>query len=239
MNLPIVGICASFIPEEPRSVGSWGCDSRYLDFFTSAGAACTLLAPTQRATARFVKSLLNRIDGLVLIGGEDIEPALYGASRDPLCKPPCLVRDHFELAVVDAAQKLGMPIWGICRGAQLLNVARGGTLHQHIDGHQLHQKLTPTKRRHAVRLFENSKLRTILGKAARTTFPSTHHQAVNRLGRGLEIAATHGTVIEAFEDPDCDFFLGTQFHPEIEPNKAARLLAQKFVARCKAYAQRR
>ncbi len=152
------------------------------------------------------------LDGVVIAGGADVEPVRYGADPDPRTGPPARERDAWELALIRAAIEQDVPLLGICRGMQLLNVALGGTLHQHLDGHT---------GGHAV--FGGHPVDPVPGTAyaaavpEQTTVPAYHHQAVDRLGTGL-IASAHapdGTV-EALELPDHEsLVLGVQWHPEM------------------------
>jgi putative glutamine amidotransferase len=177
----------------------------------AAGAIPVVLAPIALAA---VPSLVGRLDGLCLAGGPDLDPTLYGAlERHPELGATNAEHDAFELAVARAADAAGLPILGICRGAQALNVARGGTLHQHVAGHrQTESAGTPTQR---VAVAPDSLLAAITGAGDALAINSFHHQAVDVLGAGLRIVAraADGTV-EAVEDPSRPFVLGVQWHVE-------------------------
>ena len=166
-------------------------------------------------------TLLARLDGVCLSGGPDLDPAGYGARALAAIGPLEPALDRFELELARAADALGMPLLGICRGAQALNVARGGTLHQHIDGHRQSELATlPT---HAVRIAARSRTARLLGARA-AQVNSFHHQAVDTLGDGLVATAwaPDGT-IEGVEDPRHPFLLGVQWHAETLIDDAAQL----------------
>jgi putative glutamine amidotransferase len=176
----------------------------------AAGAIPVVLAPVGLEA---VPALVARLDGICLAGGPDLDPTLYGAlERHPELGPTNAEHDAFELAVARAADAAGLPMLGICRGAQALNVARGGTLHQHVDGHRQTQLATvPTQR---VTVAADSLLAALTGGEA-LDVNSFHHQAVDVLGAGLRMVAraADGTV-EAVEDPARPFVLGVQWHAE-------------------------
>jgi putative glutamine amidotransferase len=177
----------------------------------AAGAIPVVLAPVALAA---VPALVARLDGLCLAGGPDLDPTLYGAlERHPELGATNAEHDAFELAVARAADDAGLPILGICRGAQALNVARGGTLHQHVAGHrQTEFAGTPTQR---VAVAPDSLLAAVTGAGDALAINSFHHQAVDVLGAGLRVVAraADGTV-EAVEDPSRTFVLGVQWHAE-------------------------
>ncbi|MBO0768566.1 MAG: gamma-glutamyl-gamma-aminobutyrate hydrolase family protein [Solirubrobacterales bacterium] len=184
----------------------------YVDAVQRAGATALLVPPT-----RDPDPVLERIDGLILSGGVDVDPALYGATPGPGTDPPSPARDASELALTRAALSRGMPVLAICRGAQLLNVALGGTLCQHLpDGE--HRRVPGEFNPHTAELTAGSlAARTAGGEHVRVL--SHHHQAISELGAGLVVSgrASDGT-IEAVEDPSREFLLGVQWHPEVDPN---------------------
>jgi putative glutamine amidotransferase len=177
----------------------------------AAGAIPVVLAPVDLAA---VPALVARLDGICLAGGPDLDPTLYGAvERHPALGASNAEHDTFELAVARAADAAGLPMLGICRGAQALNVARGGTLHQHVAGHrQTELAGTPTQR---VAVAPDSLLAAVTGAGDTLAINSFHHQAVDILGAGLRVVARapDGTV-EAVEDPARPFVLGVQWHAE-------------------------
>jgi putative glutamine amidotransferase len=166
-----------------------------------------------------VAPLVSQLSGVCLSGGPDLDPASYDADRDPNLGPIEPALDAFELAVAREADRLGIPTLGICRGCQTLNVARGGTLHQHLpdvtDGTVDHRQTAsgrmPT---HSVRIEPGSRLAEIVG-TEELEVNSFHHQAVDRLGGGLRAVAhaADGTV-EGVEMPGSRFVVGVQWHVE-------------------------
>lgn len=180
-----------------------------------------------------VHALLDRLDGICLSGGPDLDPVAYGAvERHAELGPTEPSLDAFELALARAADERECPLLGVCRGAQALNVARGGTLHQHVPGHRQAEPGTVTT--HAVDVAAGSRLAGVLG-AGRLEVNSFHHQAVETLGDGLCVVARapDGTV-EAIEAPAPRFLLGVQWHAEtlaVEAPHAALFAALVEAAR--------
>lgn len=181
----------------------------YARAIAGAGGMPVVLPPV---APEAIGALLDRLDGVCLSGGPDLDPAAYGAQPEPELGPTEPGLDAYELALIRAADARGLPLLGICRGAQALNVARGGTLRQHVLGHR--QRALPVAGTHAVRIAPRSRLHEIAG-AARLTVNTFHHQAVATLGAGLRASARapDGTV-EAIEDPRRPFLLGVQWHAE-------------------------
>jgi putative glutamine amidotransferase len=159
---------------------------------------------------------LERLDGLVLTGGPDIDPDLYGAKAHPETDGVDCDRDRSELGLLTAALERDLPVLAVCRGSQILNVALGGDLEQHVPdlvGHQGHREVLGSFSRHDVALRKGTRLHRLLG--GRTEVQSHHHQGYGRLGEGLREAgrADDGT-IEALEDPSRRFAVGVLWHPE-------------------------
>jgi len=182
----------------------------YLRAIERAGGLPVVLPPLP---AEAVAPLLDRLDGLCLSGGPDLDPDAYGArTRHAELGPTEPTLDAFELELARMADGRGLPLLGVCRGAQTLNVARGGTLHQHVEGHrQAELASVPT---HEITIVLHSQVGRIVG-CTRLEVNSFHHQAVDRLGAGLAVAACadDGTV-EAIEDRSRAFFVGVQWHAE-------------------------
>src|SRR5918997_1348142 len=179
----------------------------YLQAIERAGGVPVVLPPC----VSDLEALISRLDGVCLSGGPDLDPEAYGApERHAELGPTEPSLDAFELALARAALERGMPLLGICRGAQALNVACGGTLHQHLPGHRQAEPGAVTT--HDVEVLPGTRLARLLG-AGPVAVNSFHHQAVDRLGGGLRIAAraADGTV-EAIEG--AGFVLGVQWHAE-------------------------
>ncbi|QMU80454.1 gamma-glutamyl-gamma-aminobutyrate hydrolase family protein [Streptacidiphilus sp. PB12-B1b] len=201
----------------------------YVDAVTAAGGVPVLLPPQQHGARRAVAAL----DGLLLAGGPDVDPACYREPAHPLTGAPHTTRDAWELRLLDAALERDLPVLGVCRGMQLLNVARGGALIQHLPdrlGHGGHQPAPATYARQAVRIRPRSRLGGILGGAAAVR--CYHHQAVGRLGEGLLPSAwSEDESVEALELTGARFTVGVQWHPETD-DQDPRLFAA-FVAACR------
>ncbi|WKD35513.1 gamma-glutamyl-gamma-aminobutyrate hydrolase family protein [Streptomyces xanthophaeus] len=211
MPRPLIGI-TTYVEDSTR-YGVWDLPTclvptGYYELVQAAGGAAVLLPPDEPGSAAEV---LSRVDGLVVAGGPDLDPVHYGAARDSRTGAPATVRDHWELALIAAALDADLPLLGICRGMQALNVALGGTLVQHIDGHF---ETPGAISWHPVRPVPGTRYADLVPEEAQV--PTYHHQAVDRLGRGLVVSAhaVDGTV-EAIELPDPErWVLGVQWHPE-------------------------
>jgi gamma-glutamyl-gamma-aminobutyrate hydrolase PuuD len=163
-----------------------------------------------------LEETLGVLDGLILSGGGDVDPGLYGADAHAETDAPRRERDQSELRLLQEALQRDMPVLAVCRGSQLLNVARGGDLVQHLPdelGHERHKHEPGQFSEHSVRLDPGSRVGTLLGEHA--PVKSHHHQGYGRLGDGLHEAAwaDDGTV-EALEDPGKRFAVGVLWHPE-------------------------
>jgi putative glutamine amidotransferase len=200
--------------EEP----TWASFDTYLDAVRRAGGDPVALDPTSTREER--EAALSTMDGLLLPGGADLDPALYGEAPHPSVAVEG-ARDDLELAAWSAARERGVPIFGVCRGFQAINVFSGGTLLQHLEGHD---SPTQAPEAHALHLDPASRLATILGETdplLSTEVNSYHHQAVRRadLAPGLVASAVaphdDGELVEALEAVDGDdWLIGVQFHPE-------------------------
>ncbi|WNV88827.1 gamma-glutamyl-gamma-aminobutyrate hydrolase family protein [Umezawaea sp. Da 62-37] len=205
---PLIGLSTYL---EPTRFGVWDVEAAvlhgaYLDSVRLAGGNPVLLPPGGDWRAE----TLGWLDGLVLTGGADIDPASYGQEPGPLTGPPRRSRDDTEFALLRAALELDLPVLGVCRGAQLLNIALGGTLHQHVPGHNPSPGVFA---RTEVEVVPDSALAGIVGD--RTTVHCHHHQALDVLGAGLRVVATAPDgLAEAVELTGARFVLGVQSHPE-------------------------
>jgi putative glutamine amidotransferase len=230
MARPVIGLCT---PLELARWGAWNLDAflvprNYVDAVRRAGGLALLLAPDPAITDD-PDEILDRVDALMLVGGADLDPASYGAERHPEtigCVPE---RDAFEIALVRRALERDLPLLGICRGMQVMNVARGGTLHQHLPevvGHEHHRRVLGSfdGNDHDVRLEPGSLAARAAGEELHAT-KSHHHQAVDRVGEGLSVTGRTelDELPEAIELPGNRFALGVQWHPEAD--EASRLIS--------------
>jgi putative glutamine amidotransferase len=182
-----------------------------------AGGVALVLPPDEVALAD-PDVLLDRVDALLLAGGADLDPASYGAEPHPETVGTWPERDRFELALTRRALERGMPVLGICRGMQLLNVALGGTLDQHLPetiGNDVHRSVAGTFGDHRVRLQPDTLAHRAVG-AEEVEVRSHHHQGVDRLGEGLVVSgwSVDDDLVEAIELPERRFALGVIWHPE-------------------------
>ena len=190
----------------------------YLAMVAEAGAVPVVLAQVPgMAPAAAAGLLAARVDGVVLTGGVDVDPARYDQEAHAETQAPDPARDAFETALLERAVADGLPVLAVCRGVQVLNVARGGTLHQHLPelvGHAGHMPVVGCYARHAVRVAPGTRLAAALGVET-SDVPTHHHQGIDRVGRGLVPSAwAEDGVVEAVEDPDAEFVVGVQWHPE-------------------------
>jgi putative glutamine amidotransferase len=217
MAPPVIGICA--VRERARWA-FWDQTAHlvadtYIQAVQGTGAAAVMLPVDERAPG----VLLDRIDGLLLIGGADVDPASYGAEREPATESTYPDRDAFEIALTLAAIERGTPYLGICRGMQILNVALGGTLRQEIaraDGWNPHRKRVGSFEgtEHEIRLEPGSLAALATAEEVHVAH-CHHHQAVDRIGRGLVVSGrANDDVPEAIELEGDAWVLGVQWHPE-------------------------
>lgn len=187
----------------------------YIEGLTLAGGIATLLPP-QPVDADVADRVLDGLDGLVLTGGRDVDPASYGQPPHPSTDEPARERDAWEFALVGRALERGLPVLGICRGAQVLNVALGGTLHQHLPdvvGHNWHQAGNAVFNTSVISTVPGTRLAALIGES--TDAQCYHHQAIAELGKGLIATAWDPDgVVEAVEIPGPAFVVAVQWHPE-------------------------
>ncbi len=225
MSKPLIGVTVSEIRSKQRAQSvahgeptqtEMTLGLAYMRAVERAGGLPVALAPLAEGS---VEGLLEHLSGLLLTGGPDVDPANYGADAHAEIGPTDRSVDAFELALCRQADTQGMPILGICRGAQVLNVARRGTLHQHIAdlnaGKLEHRQTEPGDRTtHEVRVLPDSSVAQTIGAGAREV-NSFHHQAIDRIGVGLRATAwSRDGLIEAVEDVDGRYVLGVQWHAE-------------------------
>ena len=240
MPRPVIGICAAL---EQARWGVWDVPTllvprSYADAVARAGGLAVVLVPDPATTAN-PDQALDLVDGLILAGGSDLDPAVYGAEPHPETKGTVRERDDFEVALAGRAIERDLPLLGICRGMQVMNVACGGTLQQHVPetvGHDEHRR-TPGSFEdadHDVRLTEGSLAARAAGEALHTT-KSHHHQAVDVVGSGLTVTgwSVLDDLPEALEVPDRHYALGVQWHPEADERSRliGSLVAEAAAAR--------
>jgi putative glutamine amidotransferase len=227
---PLIGICAAI---ERARWSVWDQEAfllprMYVDAVQRAGGSAVLL-PIDQGWVDDPGELLDRLDGLMLAGGADLDPGSYGAQPHPMTVGMVPERDAFELALTRAAFDRDLPFLGVCRGMQIMNVAAGGTLIQHLPeshGHDDHRRVSGTfvGADHDVRLAPGSLAARAAGEELHPT-KSHHHQGVGEIGAGLEVTgwATVDDLPEAIERSDRRFALGVQWHPEAD--ETSRLIA--------------
>jgi putative glutamine amidotransferase len=217
---PVIGICAAV---ERVSWARWAdvvCNvtPRSYPLSVQAAGAMALLLPPDDAVAERPDELLELLDGLLLAGGSDVDPASYGARPHPETRGSWPERDRFELGLAHRAIERDIPVLGICRGMQMLNVACGGTLDQHLPdrlGHEDHRHTPGVFSDHEVRLEPGSLAARAVG-AESTAVKSHHHQGLDELGEGLRATgwATPDGTVEAIELEGKPYALGVLWHPE-------------------------
>lgn len=241
MNRPIIGISGSRSKEERHLF----IRENYMESVLRAGGLPVLLP--HFADEETARAVLGTLDGLLLAGGGDVRPSCYGEQTLPACGEPDDQRDQFELLMIRGALELGMPIFGICRGIQILTVAMGGTLYQDIESQLGIEKLRHSQEPpygepvHTVR-FERGSLFARLTGAQEMRTNSMHHQCVREPGKRLVVEGlSEDGIVEAVRAADSEDVFAVQFHPEYlsdHSEQAARLF-EHLVARAGAYGERR
>lgn len=235
MTRPAIGICAAL---ENASWGVWSRPAVLLahDYIIAIqdASGLPLMIPPDPALEQHPDEALDLIDGLILAGGADIDPSAYGEEPHPKTNGTVPQRDRVELALARRAVERHLPVLGICRGMQLLNVAFGGTLSQHVPDEVGHEQHRPNPGSfddsdHDVRLAPGSLAARAAGEELHGT-KSHHHQAIARLGEGLHVSGTSvlDELPEAIERRDDGFVLGVQWHPEAdERSRVIRMLVDR------------
>jgi putative glutamine amidotransferase len=231
---PLIGITTYSQPEV--SWGHWTVPSAlvplsYVTAVARAGGRPLLVPPVDGG----VGETLDVLDGIVFSGGDDLDPGSYGADAHPETRGTAPQRDDAELALLTGALQRDLPVLAVCRGSQILNVARGGDLVQHLPevvGHEGHRPTPGTFAEHPVTLADGSRLADVLG-GEHAPVKSHHHQGYGRVGEGLrEVAWAEDGTIEAVEDPTKRFALGVLWHPE--EDERSRVIAE-FVEEARAH----
>ena len=214
MGRPVVGITTYVTPAK---WSYWELEAAlvpadYVRAVERAGGRAVLIPPSDNG----VEETLDAVDGLIFSGGADLDPTLYGQDPHPETSGIHEERDRSELALLEGALARDMPVLAICRGSQVLNVARGGDLVQHLPdvvGDERHKHTPGTFADHDIELEPGTKLAAVLGD--RAPVKSHHHQGFGKVGEGLRVAAhAEDGTIEAVEDPSQRFALGVLWHPE-------------------------
>jgi putative glutamine amidotransferase len=235
---PVVGITAYV---EPARWGPWDqlavlVPHDYVRMLEAAGARPLVVPPSEDG----VEETLDALDGLLFSGGADLDPALYGAEAHAETDVPRRDRDAGELALLRAALERDLPTLAVCRGSQLLNVARGGDLVQHLPetvGDERHKHRSGTFSDHGVEVQPGSRLAALVGD--RVPVKSHHHQGFGRVGDGLvEVAWAEDGTLEGVEDPRRRFAVGVLWHPEAGEDAALFAALVEEARRYRAERQR-
>jgi putative glutamine amidotransferase len=224
VSRPLIGVCAAV---EPASFGPWVeqpitfLPIAYARSIQNAGGLAVMLPPDAGLTEA-PGELLDRIEALVLGGGADIDAASHRSEPHAETTGTNPERDRFELALAREALDRDMPLLGVCRGMQVMNVAAGGTLEQHLPerlGHERHRPVPGKWAEHEVRLAPGSLAAEVVG-TERVSVKSHHHQGIREVGKGFEVTgwASDDDTVEAIESPNGDFILGVLWHPEEDPD---------------------
>ena len=220
MRKPIIGIGSDVAVHAGQRDRAF-VYTTYIESLKKAGAVPVLIPPQPENAG----DILDGVDGLVLAGGEDCDPAVYGEERHPTVEPMDPRRQNNDLALAKLARDRGIPTLGICLGLQVMNVAAGGTLIQDIDSVMKtdidHASDPSDRNRHDVGVEASTGLGKILG-ARNFNVNSSHHQAINAVGGGLRVTArAPDGIIEGLEDASHPFYLGVQWHPEDMPGESS------------------
>lgn len=229
-ELPLIGLTTYL---EQAQTGVWNVPAAFLpkayfEAVTKAGGIAVLLPP-QPVSPEIARRVLDGLDGLIITGGKDVDPARYGQAAHPATDEPRPDRDAWEDELLRQAIGRELPFLGICRGAQLLNVALGGTLHQHLPdivGDTTYQAGGGVFNRVPIEVEPASRLHGLLaGQADPLAVPVYHHQSIDRVAEGLLVTArTEDGTIQAVELPSVPFAVAVQWHPE-ESAEDIRLFA--------------
>ncbi len=213
---PVIGVTCGH--DRASGQDRWFVKAAYIRAVVEAGGIPLLVGPT--GSERLLEEALARVDGLLLIGGIDVDPALYGQERHPCLGDVDGEWDSVDVTAARIALRRDLPLLGICRGVQVLNVAAGGSLYQDIPSEvpgaiEHSREVSGRLPRHSVSVAQGSRLHEFLGMTW-AEVNSSHHQAVRDVAPGFRaVAHAPDGVIEAIESPDHRFALGVQWHPEL------------------------
>ncbi|WP_296397956.1 gamma-glutamyl-gamma-aminobutyrate hydrolase family protein [Acidaminococcus timonensis] len=238
MTRPLIGVSGSHMVDDHGTFAGYHrsyVNDDYIRSVNEAGGVAILVPFTEDEEA--TKEIMSRVDGLVLSGGHDVYPLLYGEEPCRQIGPVWPARDKFDLLLLKEAERRGIPVMGICRGCQIINVGHGGTLYQDLsldkDSYVKHsQNQDPATPTHTIEIQEGSRAAQILGRTEWVT-NTHHHQTVHKVGQGLVVTARakDGTV-EILEGTGTHYLMGYQFHPEMMSinNDLAKAIFQDFIA---------
>ena len=233
MKRPVIGITCSLIPEDNDCEFRYSLHERYVGGVIAANGVPVLLPPVR--DSEMIARYLKTCNGIIIPGGADTPPDLYGEALHPKtdADKAMRVRALFEIELIRLALVKSRPVLGICHGCQIINVAFGGSLHQHLPDVIPHALEHKYKRRHPVNLKTGSELSKVLGLDSIEVL-SDHHQSVNRLGDGLKFSAfAPDGVVEGVERPGTPLIIGVQWHPELSLNDEHTVeLLSNFVQAC-------
>jgi putative glutamine amidotransferase len=228
MSLPIIGITI----DQHDDADKYESPMDYSKSIELAGGLPLLLP--YRSDLSLIPQYVDLLDGILFTGGNDLDPSLFGESLHPQAVPVDLARQTFELALLAEVEKRRLPALGVCMGSQLMNVYRGGSLHQFLpdvarNSPLEHRRMSENLLRHDVEIDTQSKIGQAIGKA-RISVNTYHKQSPNRIGRGLKVIATAPDgVIEGLEDPTFPLFAAVQWHPERLNNEPEHIAPFKLL----------
>lgn len=236
MPKPLIGLTTTRMPD-PYGHPAHASSPTYVNAIIDAGGLPILIPPD--LTDGDADLLLAKLDGIVFTGGYDVDPDLYGGTPNPSIKGVDIQRDHLEIHLVRMMARSGLPFFGICRGIQVINVALGGSLYEHLPDQlpgNVHEENHDKPREylaHSVSIETDSQLYQIM-TVSKAMVNSLHHQGVRRLAQELKVTATAPDgLVEAVELPGHPFALAVQWHPEeLLEHAIMRRLFQTFVAAC-------